>query len=446
MVDLLLPLLGPPDPRDRRTRWTPLLLACAAVLVAWETAQSLAERLERACGTLEAIFPEIVPAGGGGGTYQGWAKALRRQGAGRDGLHLRVAGHLRELTRRVAGQRHWTRQGWCAFVVDGTKIDCPRTAKNQKALGRAGRAGSGPQLYLTVIYHVGTGLPWAWRVGRSTASERTHLRQMIKHLPAGALLIADAGFVGYDLWRTLRRRGLHILIRVGSNVRLLRKLGCAQREGRQTTYLWPSSARRRQSPPPLPLRLIQIKRPPGRRKGKSKGGRAASKSMWLMTDLPGGRRAGAAAGRVFTLRWGVEVFFRSFKQKLARRKMCSRTPQLARLELHWGIIALTLAQLTGVRAVIDAGHDPLSWSMAATLCVLRRSAARHDRTSASSPPALERRLANCRQDRYQRRRPKRARHWAHKKRDQPPGDPKIRLATPAQVLRAAEVYDEKIAA
>jgi hypothetical protein len=87
--------------------------------------------------------------------------------------------------------------------------------------------------------------------------------------------------------------------------------------------------------------------------------------------------------------------------------------------------------------------------MAATLCVLR-SAARQDRASASttssSPPALERRLANCRQDRYQRRRPKRARHWAHKKRDQPPGDPKIRLATPAQVLRAAEVYDENIAA
>lgn len=455
MSEFLLPLLGPPRPEsaDRRTLWTPLLLAVSAVLVAWETARSLGERLERACATLGEMFPGVTP---GGGTYQGWAKALSRQ----TGLHARVAAHLRECARRVAGRRHWQRDGWCAFVVDGTRIDCPRTRDNKKALGRAGRTGSGPQLYLTVIYHVGSGLPWAWEVGKSTASERTHLRRMLKLLPAGSLLIADAGLVGYDLLRAIRRRGLHFLIRVGANASLLSELGCAGRdEGKQTVYLWPGTRRARS---PLALRLIKVAKAKGhgkaKGKGKGKGKKAKAKApVWLLTDVAAKDLSDAAAGRFYALRWGVEVFFRSFKQKLERRRMCSRTPARARAELHWSVIALWLARLIGVKAVVDAGHDPLSWSMASALRVLRAAARERDEPieARRSRGAAGRRgrtrllascLADCRKDDYRRRGPKSSRNWPHKKHDQPPGTPRLRIATPAEVAKAKEVYDEKVAA
>ena len=35
------------------------------------------------------------------------------------------------------------------------------------------------------------------------------------------LIVADAGFVGYETWKTLLESGRHLLVRVGANVRLL---------------------------------------------------------------------------------------------------------------------------------------------------------------------------------------------------------------------------------
>ena len=431
MADLLAPALGPPEPADRRTCWTPLLLACAAVLVAWESARSLAERLAAACQTLDAMFPGVHV---GGATYQGWAKALGRE----TDLPDRVADRLRALTRDLGGGRCWRRDGRLAFAVDGTRVDCPRTAANRRALRRAGRTGTGPQLYLTVLYHVGTGLPWAWRVGRSTADERRHLRAMLKLLPAGALVVADAAFVGYDLLRRLRRRGLHFLVRAGANAHLLTGLACRPRgrEGRQAAYVWPRD-RRRSSP--LPVRLIRVV---ARAAGRT-GRKAQAKVAWLVTDLPARALSDAAAGRLYALRWGVEVFFRSFKQKLGRRRMCSRTPRRARRELHWSVIGLWAAQLLAVRAVVAAGRDPLSWSMAAAMRVLR-AAARGD--APTRTPSLASRLAACCQDAYRRTRPRGAHGYPHKKTDRPPGAPNVRPATPAEVLNAKEVYDVRLVA
>lgn len=48
---------------------------------------------------------------------------------------------------------------------------------------------------------------------------------MVPELPPHALLVADAGFMGYEVWQTLLAAGPHFVIRVGANVRLLRQLG-----------------------------------------------------------------------------------------------------------------------------------------------------------------------------------------------------------------------------
>ena len=113
-------------------------------------------------------------------------------------------------------------------------------------------------MWLTTMFHVGTGLPWDWRTGPSDSSERDHLRQMIDALPAGALVTADAGFVGYEILEALiLESGRHLLIRVGANVRLLRNLGYVE-EKNGLVYLWPdrrpSETNRRWS-----LRLVVAK-------------------------------------------------------------------------------------------------------------------------------------------------------------------------------------------
>ncbi len=79
---------------------------------------------------------------------------------------------------------------------------------------------------------------------------------MLPQLPAESMLVADAGFTGYELLTSLTQQAGHaFLIRVGSNVRLLRKLGYDMEESESTVYLWPQDQRHQ---PPLALRLIRL--------------------------------------------------------------------------------------------------------------------------------------------------------------------------------------------
>ena len=81
---------------------------------------------------------------------------------------------------------------------------------------------------------------------------------MLPGLPDGALITADAGFVGYEYARAVIESGRQMLVRVGANVRLLRKLGLA-RESAGVVYLWPDAQAKKHSPPVV-LRLIVIHR------------------------------------------------------------------------------------------------------------------------------------------------------------------------------------------
>jgi hypothetical protein len=111
------------------------------------------------------------------------------------------------------------------LAVDGSRVECPRTAANERAFGCGGRKKTTPQQWVTTIFHVATGLLWDWRRGRADAAERTDLRQMLGGLPERTLLLADAGFTGFDLLRKILSAGHDFIVRVGSNVRVLRKLG-----------------------------------------------------------------------------------------------------------------------------------------------------------------------------------------------------------------------------
>jgi hypothetical protein len=56
------------------------------------------------------------------------------------------------------------------------------------------------------VVHLGLGVLWSWRLGEGTANERAHLRHLVATLPRGALLVADAGYVGYALLAALQVR------------------------------------------------------------------------------------------------------------------------------------------------------------------------------------------------------------------------------------------------
>lgn len=395
--------------RPGSTRWSLQAVHFVALMMVWEADSVLQDRFRSA----RDHFVEMFPRGRRPGkSYQGFVKAQAKISPA---MKRHLLDHLGRHHQRIA-RNAWQWRGWTAFACDGSRIEAPRTARNQRALGRAGRKKTGPQLFVTILYHMGTGLPWNWTIGKGTASERDHLRSMLAALPPGSLIVADGGFVGYELMTAIVAQGHSFLIRAGSNVRLLTHLDGRSQAGGRRHWLWPNKQRPR---PPMRLRLIRV-----------------GKVCLLTNVLESSALSKRTAGEFYRLRWGVEVLFRSYKQTLERRRLRSRSPQTARAELHWGLIALLLLGLMSLERRPRRAH-PAAHSIAGALRIIRHAL----RTTAAwrRQGNLLDLLKHARHDDYVRLRPKRSRHYPRKKTEAPAGSPTIRRAT-AKEKQAAQRF------
>jgi hypothetical protein len=319
-----------------------------------------------------------------------------------------VSAALREAVSKTA-HVHWEIEGWVVMGVDGSKVECPRTVADEEAFGWAGKDHSRPQQSLTTVLHVGTGIVWDWRRGMGRDAERRHLREMISTLPARALLLADAGFTGFELLRELMEGGRSFIIRAGSNVRLLRRLGFCLREHEGIVYLWPKDHREHK---PLVLRLVTVQ--DGRR------------PVHLMTSvLEDSALSDGQVAAMYRCRWGIEVFYRSLKRTMEKHKLASNSPLHAEVELDWAMVGLWMLGLLTVRRMIRRRISPMQWSVATSLRVMRQiMSGRCSRQAARDLIAL----ATAVKDPWKRRGPKSTRPWPRKKTGQPPGPPNIRMA------------------
>jgi len=145
------------------------------------------------------------------------------------------------------------------------------------------------------------------------------------------------------------------------------------------------------------------------------------------------------ANEFYRLRWGVELFYRSFKQTLDQRKLRSRAPAQSREELHWSLTALLLLSLMSVQALVQKNIDPLRLSVAGALRTIRQAMTCYRCWRYCGD--LRVRLIHALKDDYRRNGPKQARDWPHKKNEPPPGAPKIRPAKPNEILCAKRVCD-----
>jgi len=415
------PLFSTPA-NQRRRRWTLTYTIFQTILMAYDPSASLKDRFENARQSLVEMFPRRLRPGK---TYQGLVKAVCRIPAK---IRRQLQLHLCRRHQEVGGGS-WHIWGWIPFAADGSRVEAPRTKANQKIMGCAGRKKTGPQLLTTVLYHMGTGLPWRWRIGAGTDSERGQLRDMLPSLPKGSLLVADAGFTGYDLLKKILAHELSFLIRVGANVTLLTGLGCDFEHKGQIVWLWPQSKREQ---PPLKLRLIRLK-------VKAKYSRSRQDVYLLTNVFDTERLSDSIASQFYQRRWGVEVFYRSFKQTLDHHKLRSRSPHQAQEELHWALTALLLLGLMGVDGLVRKNRDPLSLSMAVVLREVRQAmrSNRYWRFHGDLRVLLYRAV----KDNYKRKNCKKARDWPHKKNEQPPGVPKIRSAKINEIACAQRNYN-----
>jgi len=445
-----------------KVSWKARILTFAAVLWAWSDEGTLGKRFVTARKLVIKMFRWREEPGA---SYQGFIKALHKWKAR---LFAIILPRLRGLMRKCGGD-FWTVAGWVVFGVDGSRVETPRTKANEKRFhptkkrkrqerARKGKARqltkkasrqakqatkrkkaakkpmskkgketkkrpTGPQIWLTLFWHVGLGLPWAWETGPVDSSERAHMQKMLPFLPEKSMIVADAGFVGYDNWQALDKAGHAFVIRVGANVKLLQKLGYA-REYDNRVYLWPDKARREKQEP-LVLRLITV--------------HTGKHPMYLVTSVLSQKDlSDRQAIEIYKARWGIEVYFRSLKQTFGRRKLRSDSPDNALLELDWSLVGLWLVGLLAVDELIKQGESPHRASAAGAIDAVR-TVMRNYKWRPDPGEDLWSLLSEALIDTYVRHGSKAARNYPRKKNETPAGKPIMQIASPKQVACAKEL-------
>lgn len=438
-------------------KWKPSALVCLAIFWVWSSQPGLVEAAKDAIATVAKLFGSSAVAVN---TYQALSNALVRYTP-----QLLPALLARIQSLMLASNPAASRVGkWLPIAADGSRVTVPRTQRNEdrfnkprksrgKKKSRTNRRGRhahqkrkkrrakshydpqavGPQMWLTLLWHIGLRLPWYWTLGPSYSSERAHVEMMLKDLrfPLFTLFCADAGFVGYEFWRSILDQGHSFLIRVGGNVRLLKGLGLEVRQRGDIVYCWPDAAMKKKQPP-LVLRLLRFH-----------DGRG---EVFLVTNiLDETELSSDQASSIYRGRWGVELQFRSLKQTYGRSKLRARTPEIAEIELHWSLLGLTMLQLLAMKEQTQAGEPAARTSIAAVLRIIRSMIAA---PSDPRPPSasLPNRMRTATTDPYQRHAKKKSRNYPRRKEEPRTGPPIILAATAEQRGRACEILCRRRAA
>lgn len=430
--------------------WAASSLVTLALCWSWSEARHVTDAFTDAVG-----WCQVLLGGAPLTTYQGFMGAL----ATWTPRLMPVVVEVLQQRMAALGGRCYRIAGWVPIAFDGSRSTAPRTTSNEQAFcapnygqgktakyrkkkshgmrrkknARAPAQPQEPQAWVTMLWHMGLRLPWDWRLGPSTASERDHVMAMIERgrFPARTLLCGDAGFVGYRFWSCLQDAGLRFLVRVGGNVSLLTAQAECQfeRVGKEgPVWCWPKDAIRADRPP-LRLRLVRV---------------AVGKTpMWLLTNVLDPRALSqAAVVRFYQMRWGVEVEWRGLKQTLDRAKLRCRNAQRLLAELHWSIAAMAVAELLALkeqmeprpsknRTRAEPRYEPARRSLANTMRALRGCL-----KDLGAEPKPGRDLASLLRaavtDAYRRPSSKKARYRPPNPDNKPLGDPELRRLDPEE--------------
>lgn len=429
--------------------WSPRSLIFVTLMWSWSAKQALTKRFAEACKVQGFQKAEDEQPGK---SYNGFLKRLRHWSG--QLLKCVVVEFQRAMREELA--EGFLVGGWLLLAGDGSRVATPRTRSNeqkfaakkkrrrgkkaqtphQKRLEKAKRRkkkrqtqadrdkkASTPQIWLTMLYHVGLGLPWDWRSGASDSSERAHLLDMAQDLPEQALVTLDAGFVGYEFWKTLDQSGTSFVARVGANVRLLKNLGYIRRS-QDIVYVWPTKAQRKQEPP-LALRLH--------------GFCGGKEEVYLVTNVLDPKQLSSSTMReVYQARWGVEVYYRDFKQTFGRSKLLSKRADNTQLELDWSIVGMWAMCLYASAQHAANGVSPKRRSLANVLHAFRQTIEQFRSVAVEEEDLLSLIMVAIK-DSYQRQSSKASRSHPRKNTKRAIGKPTIQEATKEQQSAAENI-------
>lgn len=420
------------------TTWSPSNLVWLALCWAWSEARNVTDAFADAmdqCAQMDC---------GALSTYQGFMNAL----VTRRGELMPVMWQVIQQRMSEIGGKFYRVHGWVPIAFDGSRSSAPRTRSNEQDLcaknygkGKTAkyrkkktkgmRRGKnernkaqpqGPQVWITMMWHMGLRLPWVWRLGPSDSSERAQVTEMLvqEQFPEKTLFCGDAGFIGYPLWSAIIQKGCDFLVRVGANVSLLAETSDFAVDKHGKVLCWPKNVRR-SNQPPLELRLVRVK--------------LKKTWVWMLTSVrDSSRLTDKQIVNFYKKRWGVEVEFRGLKQTLDRAKLRCRDSKRVLAELNWSIMAMLVAELFALREQLaeienhigsPVPYDPTKLSLANTMRALRCAMKRLWETPEDGKD-LQTLLRQAVTDSYKRKSSKKSRYRPPNPDKKPLGDPTVR--------------------
>jgi hypothetical protein len=394
-------------------RWNFHHLILVLLALTWSLGDSTSERFEMARGIVAICRPKRRRAGR---TALGFQKALCR-------LPMRplvaLAEALRDRLLSLLGDG-LIHGGFIPLGCDGSRLECCRNDELIARMGRAGKEGSSPTMWVTAVVHLTTGVPWSWCLGRGNASERDHLERLLPSLPKKALVVTDAGYDGYDLAVAILASGASFLIRMSSKSRLfVAEPTDPKRFSQGKVSYWPGRARQAKRPP-LELRLIRV----SRRRGKDP---RRAVDVWLLTNVEASRMSITQAASFYRLRWENEGLFRSYKRTLKKVHLVGRTVRSVHREAYGSLLGCQLLLAQGAWALLQGARNRTS---AVVPCSPRQLLVevRKELRAAMKPAHRESygdRLARCGRERRERTSPKQKREWPQRTPHKPPKPPRL---------------------
>ena len=394
--------------KRRSPRWEIQPLLFVVLTMTWCCGDSLPERFETARAFHVACHEKRRRPGK---TCQGLRDALGKLPV--PVLRTVAAAIRQQMLVRLSNRLETF--GWIVLGCDGSRNECPRSEELERRLGHAAKENSPPQIWITALVHVRTGLLWAWRLGKARASEQRHLIQLLSTLPPKALIVTDAAYRGYELAQQIIDAGASFLVRMSSNVWLYTdeetplETFC---EG--IVYYWPEYLQEKELPP-LKLRLIRVRSP------------KCKHDVWLLTNVLDNQRLTVPmASQFYRWRWESEGLFRTYKQTLKKVKLVCRTVKLVHREAEASLLAVQLLLAQGTLAIPVARSSWDTPEIASPRKVLievrreiRECAQPHRRVS------FVKRLSRATRERRQRTSSKVKRPWPRRKDHKPPKPPRI---------------------
>jgi hypothetical protein len=379
---------------------------------------SLPEKFEAAKGFYVACCPKRKRPGA---SFAGFEKAVAK-------LPMPVLRSLAAAIRGVLeakfGER-WKVGGFVPLGCDGTRQACPRTEELEQRLGTFGKEGSAPMIWNTSIVHLTLGVPFCWRFGKGgKASERSHLIAMLGWLPATALLVADAGYVGYEVIAALLGK-VSFLIRMSSHATFYTESNEPLEEFREgIVYYWPKT-QQAEGKPAIRGRLLRI------HSSRHKV------DVWLFTNVEDPKQLPLEmAATCYRWRWENEGFFRTYKRTLKKVTLMCRTVRLVHREAEASMIATQLLLCQGALAMPAPRQGSLPVMCSPRKVLLE---ARRDITARKEPQKpFRERIARAQRERRERTSAKQKREWPRRKAHVPPHPPVLLKLTNEQKLKIQE--------